>query len=123
MQLVLVNLNCDTNKYKFDMSAITEEEWNKLAHEIVLTKGQHVKILELKGAKVVIRDNKAKMKVFFQDGLYHEHEYHLDVFGRESRQYADVVSEMFQGLMASYYGDSYRIALKEKLSMDNENIM
>ena len=54
--------------------------------------------------------------MFFQDGLYHEHEYNLDVFGRISKDYLDIVSELFQEMMEHYYGEEYRRALDEQLS-------
>ena len=121
MRTRIIDLNCKDKEYLFNMSRLTDKDWNDLAHSVVLAKGQNVKDLELNGYKVVIRDNKVKFKVFFQDGQYHEHEYHLDVFGRESRKYADIVSELFQSVMSRYYGKKYREALDERISMVNEH--
>ena len=122
MPLVLMNLNEKNTSYQFDMSVIDEEIWSDMAHAIVLAKGKRMKLLELKSAKVVIRENKAKFKVCFQDDLYHEHEYHLDVFGRDSRDYLDLVSEMFQDVMKSYYGAEYEKALSQRLAEDKQII-
>ena len=122
MQKKLVNLNCGANEYKFDMSVISDQTWEDMAHNIVLAKGNYVKNLELTGFKIVIRDNKAKFKVFFQDGSYHEHEYHLDIFGRASRKYSDVVSELMQKVMTHYYGEEYSVALSNKLAELNAGI-
>ena len=122
MQSRIIDLNSDQNQYKFSISAIQEKEWSDMAHTIVLAKGQRVKELELTGFKVVIRDNKAKFQVFFQDGTYHEHAYHLDVFGRASRNYKDIVSELFQDVMTAYYGQEYQTALAEKVEQLNQTI-
>ena len=122
MPVVLINLNDKDASYQFDMSVVDEEAWSIMAQEIVLAKGKRVKSLALKSAKVVIRENKAKFKVCFQDDLYHEHEYHLDVFGRDSRDYLDLVSEMFQDTMKSYYGAEYEEALNQRLAEDKQLI-
>ena len=122
MQTRFINLNCDANEYKFDMSKISNQEWIDMAHTIVLAKGQRIKALELQGIKVVVRDNKTKFKIFFQDSTYHEHEYHLDVFGRISRNYKDIVSELLQETMEHHYGQEYRDALDKKLAELNPAI-
>ncbi len=118
----IIDLNCSQNEYKFNISAIKEEEWVDMAHEIVLAKGENVKELELTGCKVVIRDNKAKFQVFFQDSSYHEHAYHLDVFGRASREYKDLVSLLFQDTMINYYGEEYQTDLEEKIDQTNQTV-
>ena len=120
MSLVVMNLNDKNEQHQFDMSVIHEEVWDNLAHDIVLAKGKQVNGLGLKSAKVVVRGNKAKLKICFQDDLYHEHEYHLDVFGRASRNYSDLVSEMFQDIMKHYYGEEYEVALNNKLEEVNQ---
>ena len=87
-----------------------------LARNIVLVKCENVKNLTLNGYKVIIRDNKAKFKLFYQDSFYHEVEYNLDEFGRISKDYQDVVSELWQDVMRKYYAEEYEDALKKKLS-------
>ena len=120
MPLVLMNLNEKNSNHQFDISVIDEKVWTNLAYDIVLAKGKRVNTLELKSAKIVIRDNKAKFKICFQDDLFHEHEYHLDTFGRASRAYSDIVSEMFQDIMEHYYGEEYKVALDNKLEEVNQ---
>ena len=112
MQARIIDLNCRDKEYKFNLSVISEQEWRNLAHNIVLYKGQNIKILELNGYKIVIRDNKAKIKLFYQDTAYHELEYHFDEFGRPSKLYQDDVSEFMQEIMLCHYGAEYQKALE-----------
>ena len=116
MQTRLINLNCKEKEYKFNMSVISEQDIRNLAHNIVLVKGENVKNLVLNGYKLIIRDNKAKFKLFYQDSFYHELEYHIDEFGRVSKNYQDVVSEFWQDVMRKYYGKEYDEALQVKIS-------
>lgn len=116
MQTRLINLNCRDKDYKFNMSVISEQDMKNLAHNIVLVKGENVKNITLNGYKVIIRDNKAKFKLFYQDSFYHEVEYYLDEFGILNQNYQDVVSELWQDVMRKYYGEEYEEVLKDKLS-------
>ncbi len=116
MQTIVIDLNCKDKEYNFNMSVISEKEWNDFAHDIVLAKGEYIKDLELNGYKVVIRDNKAKFKLFYKDSCYHELEYHLDEFGRVSKNYGDVTSALFQDIMIEHYGEDYKKALRTKMS-------
>ena len=102
------------------MSVISEQDIRNLAHNIVLVKGENIKNLVLNGYKIIIRDNKAKFKLFYQDSFYHEAEYHLDEFGRASKNYQDVVSNLWQDVMREYYGEEYDVALKKHLSLLTE---
>ena len=122
MQTRLINLNCKEKEYKFNMSAISEQDMKNLAYNIVLIKGENVKNLTLNGYKVVIRDNKAKFKLFYQDSFYHELEYYLDEFGRANKNYQDIISELWQDLMRKYYGKEYDDALKAKLSFNEQQL-
>lgn len=113
MQTRIIDLNCRDKEYKFNFSIVSEEEWRDFAHNVVLYKGQNIKTLELNGYKIVIRDNKVKVKLFYQDVAYHELEYHLDEFGRASKNYQDVISEFIQEIMSEHYGEKYEKALVE----------
>ena len=115
MQKKILDLN-DGN-YKYSLSIISDSEWQDMAHTIVLTKGEYVKLLELLSFKVTIRENQAKFKICFQDSSYHEHEYHLDEFGRSSKQYRDCVSALLQEVMAKHFGNEYLAELSEKLDV------
>lgn len=119
MQVRMINLNCEANEYKFDMSAITEQEWIDMARDICWENKEYAKALTLNGVKNVVRDNKSKFKVFYQDSSWHELEYRLDVFGRSSRNYQDFVSKLFQDIMAKHYGEEYLMALDAKLAEIN----
>ena len=120
MQVKIMDLNC--TEEKFNLSAISKQEWIDLAHHVILAKGERIKVLELKDVKVVVRENRAKFDVSFQDSDYHEHKYHLDAFGRVSRNYQDIVSQLFQDVMGVHYGEEYKTALNEKLAEINKAI-
>ena len=122
MKKAIIDLNCKDKEYKFSLSVITEKDWIDLAHAIVLNKGQNIKILTINGFKIVIRDNKAKVKIFYQDSYYHELEYHLDEFGRVSQSYEDEFSQLLQDVMSKHYGQEYNLALTSKLKSFEETV-
>lgn len=122
MKKAIIDLNCEDKDYKFSLSVITEKDWVDFAHEMVLNKGENALELTLNGFKVVIRDNKAKIKIFYQDSCYHETEYHLDVFGRISKDYNDEVSQLWQAIMRNHHGKEYDETLASKLKSFEETI-
>ena len=111
MKKAIIDLNCKDRDYKFSLSVVTEKDWSDFVHEVVLNKGENIKILTTNGFKIVIRDNKAKFKVYYQDSFYHEIEYHIDMYGRASRDYSDSVSKLWQSIMVKYYGKEYQDSL------------
>ena len=115
MQTRIIDLNCRDKEYKFNISVVSDDVWRNFAHDIVLAKGEYIKNLELNGYKVVIRDNKVKFKLFYKDSFYHELEYHLDEFGRISKNYQDIASTLWQDIMIGYYGEDYKKALRAKI--------
>ncbi len=123
MQTRIVDLNCKDKEYQFTMSIITDADWKEFAYDIILEMGVYIKEPELTGCKVVIRDNKAKLKVFFQDQAYHELEYRLDVLGRKSKNYQDVVSVLWREKMQKYYGEEYSKFVEVNLGKNKTQII
>ncbi len=122
MKKAIINLNCKDKEYKYSLSVITEKDWVDFVHEVVLNKGENIKILTTNGFKIVIRDNKAKIKIFYQDSFYHELEYLLDEFGRVSKNYEDEISQLLQGIMRKHYGQEYDLDLASKLKSFEETV-
>jgi len=122
MKKAIIDLNCKDKEYKYSLSVITEKDWVDFVHEVVLNKGENVKILTTNGFKIVIRDNKAKVKIFYQDSNYHELEYQLDEFGRVSKNYEDEISQLLQGIMRKHYGQEYDLDLASKLKSFEETV-
>lgn len=122
MQTRIIDLNCKERNFEFNLSVLSGEEWEDIAHQIVLIKGEKVKCLELVGLKVVIRDNVAKFKAYYQDSAYHELEYHFSEFGRASKQYQDITSKIWQKTMFEHYGERYNNALEAKLNEVTTNV-
>ena len=121
MLVRIIDLNCQEKEYKFDISNLTEHDWKTFAHTVVMDYGEFVKDLTLNGMKVVIRDNKAKVKLFYQDSTYHELQYRLDEFGRISKNYKDIVSTVWQNIMKKRFGQTYETDLNQKFStIENE---
>ena len=121
MQTKICRLNYRQNEYKFNLAAISESDWVNFAHDSMLELGERDNNLVLNGIKAVIRNNKAKVKLFYQDSAYHQLEYHLDEFGRASKNYRDVISSLFQGVMSKIYGAEYDAALEKKLGSTKTN--
>ena len=55
MQRRLINLNCRDKEYKFNMTDLSEEDWNNFAHSVVLAKGERVKDLALNVLRLLIQ--------------------------------------------------------------------
>ena len=122
MQTRIIDLNRKEMNFEFRINVFSSDEWVDFAHQIIWAKGENVRNLELIGLKVVIRDNVAKVKIFYQDAFYHELEYYFDEFGRIDKQYKDVASNIWQQVMLSRYGEKYDIALRSKMNGVTKNI-
>ena len=122
MQFIVKSLNCRDKHYEFDIAAVEEKDWLKFAKSVLLARTENVSTVSLTGFKAIIRDNVAKFKLCWKDSLYHEFECHLDVFGRESKNYSDLVSEIWQNIMTDCFGKSYNIALENKLKSNEKTI-
>ncbi len=121
MQYFIMPLNCRDKHYDFDMVVVKDKDWIKFAKSVLLARTDGVSSVSLIGFKVIIRDNIARFKLFWQDVAYHELEFRLDPFGRDSKNYSDLISEIWQNIMSDYYGHKgYDIALERK--MNNYNI-
>lgn len=107
MQTRVIDLNCKDKGYKFNLSVITEVDWRDFAYNVVLENDNCAKKIQFNGYKVVIRDNRAKVKIFYQDHAYHELEYRIDVLGRISKKYQDVVSVIWREMLQKYFGEEY----------------
>ena len=118
MQTKVIDINCKDKEYKFNISVVSDEDWEQFVYNVVLEKGDFDKKFEINGYKVVIRDNKAKVKIFYQDNAYHELEYRLDIFGRAVNKYEDFVSVLWQDVMTKYYGEEYQKAKYVKLGRE-----
>ena len=114
MLIKVINLNCKEKEYDFNMSIVTDEKWTNFVQNIVQARVENKGALKINGSKIVIRDNKAKVKVFYQDASYHEVAIMLDEFGRISKDYQDIISKIWQDIMLSYYGNKYAKVLETK---------
>ena len=119
MLLRIIPLNCREKEYAFNLSVITDDRWSKFVQDIVNARVYDIKNVKINGAKIVVRDNKAKVKLFYQDVDYHEVVLYFDEFGRISKEYKDVVSQIWQDMMSEYYGNKYVGMLNNKLGVSN----
>ena len=119
MQIRMIPLNCREKEYLFDLSVISEERWCEFIQAIVQARVSCVENLKINGAKIVLRDNKVKLKLFYQDDSYHEVILYCDEFGRISKDYKDIISQIWQKMVASYYGESYEEELNLKLGISS----
>ena len=117
MTIYVLPLKCEGMEFKFDLYEIKNEDWENFIVDIVFANLPDVSNVKINGAKVVIRDNKAKVSLFYMDAKnkYHEVLFRIDEFGRSSQDYKDSVSKVWQDLMFSYYGKKYKEALDSKL--------
>lgn len=114
MQTVVVDVN-EKNDNKFNISVVSKDDWTKFTKTIIVGRLNEDKSVKMLGSFVNIRDNKAKVKICWEDNLYHEFEFHIDEFGRSSKGYQDLVSQIWQNIMTDYYQEEYVIELDAKL--------
>ena len=109
-------LNLNEKSYKFDLSIISEEDWNKFMFEVLLARLDNVRFIKVPTIKAIIRDNIAKVQISWVEGKScHDFTFHLDEFGRKSKNHQDLISNIWQNLMTEYYHEEYVQALNSKL--------
>ena len=115
MTTIIIDLNCDDKEYKFNLSNITKEEWTKFARDVLIARLPVLKGTRMTGFRVKIRDNIARVRIAWEDEAWHEKEYRLNEFGRPTRNYQDIVSNIWQNLMSARFGQEYVQELNVKL--------
>lgn len=101
---------------KFNLSEISEQDWKFFLEDVVLNTSKNKNNVRSITASVSVRDNKAKVKLSYEDGNYHEMTLSLDIFGSSLGNYNDNISVIWQQLMAARFGEAYRDELKAKVS-------
>lgn len=108
----ILNLNNETKKYKYYLSAIEKDDWMEFANQIIYqTAG--LNDVDVIICKVSIVDNVAKVKLAYNEfpvegkSIYHESKFMLNEFGKVNSSYADPTSKAFQLYMYKHYGDEY----------------
>ncbi len=100
---------------KYDISVVSKKDWDKFIKSVLLARVENVKSLKIFPTFITIRDNRAKVKMSWEDNNYHEFTFHINEFGRESKNYQDIVSEIWQNIMADYYFEEYVDELNSQL--------
>ena len=104
-------------EYKFNISVMSSKDWTNFTLDVLTARLDTIKGVKLSGTKVSVRDNVAKVMISWEtaDNAYHEFEFHLDEFGRKSKNYQDLVSNIWQNQMSKFYDKEYVQALQAKL--------
>ena len=109
--MVIINkcLNCRDKEYEFNLSVITDDDCKRFAFDYIISSNQMLNNYQVNGIKVIIRDNKAKIVLYYQcGGAIHEVKLILDVFGNKSQNYQDNISKIWQEIMIKHHGDKYK---------------
>ncbi len=113
----------DFNEEKrvFNVSVVSSQDWTKFVLDILTARLDSIRGVKLSGTKISIRDNVAKVVISWKsaDKAYHEFTFHVDEFGRKSKNYQDLVSNIWQNLMSDHFGEEYNHALQLKLDEIN----
>jgi len=104
-------LNLDNKEYEFNLGEITEQDWKYFLEDVVLNWAGNKKVHSLM-ANVVIRDNKAKIKLGYCDKNYHEICLRLDEFGVTLND-KHGISQIWQEFMGARFGEKYYKALSK----------
>ena len=122
MVVACASLNCEDKDYGFNMSAITEADCEEFAIKYVYKEGKPVKGAHINGIKVIVRDNIAKIILYYQaEGSLHEFKASLDPFGMKSQNYQDEISKIWQTIMVRHFGNAYQNALNAMVVNVNPN--
>ena len=109
--------------YQFRLSQITEADCEEFAIKYVFKEGKTVKGTRINGIKVIIRDNIAKIRLFYaEEATIHEFAVSLDAFGNQQANYQDEISRIWQQILVRYFGKDYLEALDLKLNANINNI-
>ena len=105
---------------KYKLGAISEQDWKLLIEDIVLNLSENKQVRSIMST-VSIRDNKAKVKLAYDDGVYHEMVIRLDEFGLEVHNYSDIVSKLLQERMIALYGQEYELDVEAAIQTKSLN--
>ena len=111
MNFKLLNLDDKNKDFKFNLSTISEQDWKFFLEDVVLNISEKKQVRSIM-ASVTIRDNKAKIKLAYEDGNYHEISMTIDAFGSAAHNYSDNVSHIWQDVMGARFGKDYNTELK-----------
>lgn len=114
---MIVVKDFNEGEYKFNISVMSSKDWTKFALDVLTARLDSIRGVKMPSTKVTVRDNVSKVLISWEtaDNAYHEFEFHLDEFGRKSKNYQDLVSNIWQNKMSSFYGEEYNQALQAKL--------
>ncbi len=107
-KLLILDNNPDAD---FNLTEITEQDWKFFVEDVVLNITEGRRAHSIMGS-VTIRGNKAKLKLAYQDGNYHEIVLRIDEFGVSTHNYNDKISSIWQDVMKARFGAKYSNALK-----------
>ena len=114
MNFKLMNLD-GKNNYKFNLAELSEQDWKFFIEDVVLNTSKNKTNVRSIMSTVTIRDNKAKVKLAYEDGNYHEVNLNIDALGLSAHNYADQISKIWQELMVARFGKEYAEELSVKL--------
>lgn len=100
MKLKLLNFNDSRKNYEYDLSAINKKMWECLISEVVIMDCSNLDDVSSAQAKVSIRDNLAKMKIAYYDGINHELRYFLSPTEIEG-EYKEELSKTWSDIVSS----------------------
>jgi len=105
----------NTKKYKFDISELDKDAWLGVAEDIIATKISPRAVLDDEThAKVIVRDNIAKMAIGFRSkNGFTVLTLSLNEFGCKKEDYNGIISQIMQLCMKNKYGLDYIQALEE----------
>lgn len=114
MNFKLINLD-NKKDFQFNLAEISEQDWKFFLEDVVLNSSKNPKNIRSIMASVTIRDNKAKIKLAYEDGNYHEISMTVDEFGSSTHAYSDKTSAIWQDLLTARFGKGYDAELQSKL--------
>ena len=113
--VVKASLDNEENDYQFKLSHLTEADCEEFAIKYVFKESKTVRATHINGIKVIVRDNIAKVKLFYaEEATIHEFSASLDAFGNQQANYQDEISRIWQQILARRFGKEYLEMLELK---------
>ena len=114
MYFNLLILDSNTNE-KFNIAEISEQDWKFFIEDVALHISGAKRVRSIMST-VTLRNNKAKIKLAYEDSNYHEVVLNLDCFGLSAHNYTDKISKIWQEIMQARFGKEYSQELEANVA-------
>lgn len=115
MRFKLIPLNDSKKQYQFDLTKISGQDWIAFMKDLILVNAVDAQNIEIYDINISIRDNIAKVKVQYQDDVFHNITMKIDEWGLSQFEPNSVSSILWRDVMIKYFAEDYKACLEDKI--------